>query len=95
MRIKRPFWQSEDKPISCRQLGPVLQAYLDGEIDESDIDAISEHLDACRDCGLEAETYEQLKAALSQQRPTVAEDTLDRLRAFSATLGERVASEDQ
>jgi len=94
MQIKRPFWQNDDKPISCRQLGPVLQAYLDGEVDESDIDAIRAHLDACRDCGLEAETYEQLKNALSRQKPAVPADTLDRLRAFSETLGDRVAAEE-
>lgn len=95
VRVKRPFWQSDDKPISCRQLAPVLQAYLDGQVDDTDIELIKEHLDACRDCGLEAETYEQLKTALSRHKPAVPSDTLERLRAFSHTLADQVAQDQE
>lgn len=90
MKIKRAFWQAEDAPISCRQLGPVLQAYLDNEVDPSEIDVIEAHLEACKDCGLEAETYTAIKQSLGQHRGAIPEDALARLRAFSEDLSNQL-----
>lgn len=94
MKIKRPFWQGEDTPINCRQLGPVLQAYLDGEIAVEDIDVVEAHLEACRDCGLEAETYTAIKRSLSLKQTTVPEDVVERLQAFSSSLADKIDADD-
>lgn len=94
MKIKRPFWQGEDTPISCRQLGPVLQSYLDGEIDPADIEIIKGHLEACRDCGLEAETYTAIKQSLNLRQTTVPDAVLARLHEFSESLASRIDTDD-
>ncbi|MDY7102545.1 MAG: zf-HC2 domain-containing protein [Actinomycetota bacterium] len=72
----------------CREVMRVLQAYLDGEVDEETARMVAPHLDACRRCGLEAHVYEDIKAALASRAPRVDQATLDRLERF----GEAVAT---
>ncbi len=50
--------------MSCRQVGKVLQTYLDDELDDDTARKVAAHLEDCRRCGLEAETYEALKESL-------------------------------
>ena len=58
-----------------------------GELDESDLERVSSHLEACRDCGLEAETYRAIKAAVARlEKPDAA--TLERLRQFAEAVDE-------
>ena len=73
--------------MSCHQVGEVLQQYLDGQIDPERAGRIEAHLDECRRCGMEAETYERIKTTLAEQRPEVSAESVDRLREF----GERLA----
>jgi anti-sigma factor (TIGR02949 family) len=73
--------------MSCHQVGTVLQQYLDGDIDAETAQRIEEHLEECRRCGMEAETYERIKSTLAAQRPAVPDDSVERLREF----GERLA----
>lgn len=73
--------------MSCHQVGEVLQTYLDGHIDAEQAARIEAHLDECRRCGMEAETYERIKSTLAAQRPGVPAESVDRLREF----GERLA----
>jgi hypothetical protein len=47
---------------------------------------IEAHLEQCRRCGMEAETYAQIKAALAAHRPDVPAESIDRLRQFGARL---------
>lgn len=88
--MKSPFKRfrrnSDDGPMSCDQVGELLQHYLDDELDEPRSRRLAEHLEDCRRCGLEAETYERIKASLAQQRPEVAPDSLARLREFGSRL---------
>lgn len=72
--------------LSCRQVGKVLQGYLDGEIDPHTAGRVAEHLEACRRCGLESEVYERLKSSLSRCAPTVEAAPLERLRSFGDQL---------
>lgn len=88
MRVRRLPWQGEDDAISCRQLGPVLQSYIDDEAHELDVEAIRRHLEACRNCGLEYDTYIELKERLSRQTPAVPADVTQRLLDFSRKLEE-------
>jgi anti-sigma factor RsiW len=86
MSLLSRFRRSTD----CRAVGRRLQAYLDGEIDDLRRDQISEHLDACRACGLELSTYREVKGSLSRGPTPVADDALDRLRRF----GDELATSD-
>lgn len=71
---------------SCRQVGKVLQACLDGELDPDRARRVAAHLAACRRCGLEAAAYERIVAAL-RAGPALPDDRdVERLRAFVARL---------
>ena len=72
--------------LTCHQVGEILQQYLDGHIDSERADRIEIHLEECRRCGLEAETYERIKVTLAAQRPEIPAEAIDRLRAFGEQL---------
>ena len=72
--------------MNCHQVGELLQQYLDGQIDADRAGRIEEHLDECRRCGMEAETYARIKATLAAQRADVPAESLDRLREFGQRL---------
>ncbi len=76
--------------MSCHQVGKVLQTYLDDELDDDSARKVAAHLEDCRRCGLEAETYEALKASLRRGPSGLADDSVARLRQF----GERLATGD-
>jgi len=80
----RPFGNRSNP--SCKDVAQVLQTYLDGEIDDRDLEAVKQHLDKCRDCGLEAETYTAVKSGLAAQSVAIAPDVMDRLRDFADNL---------
>jgi len=76
---------------TCRDVGRVLQSYLDGELDEHRAAKVSAHLEHCLRCGMEVTTYAQIKDALARvaERGEVhPEDrlTVERLRRFAQTL---------
>ena len=72
--------------MSCHQVGELLQQYLDGQVDSDRAGRIEAHLDECRRCGMEADTYERIKATLAAQRSDVPAESLDRLREFGQRL---------
>ncbi|MBW3536495.1 MAG: zf-HC2 domain-containing protein [Actinobacteria bacterium] len=74
---------------SCAEVAQVLQSYLDGRVDDLTARRVRRHLEHCRRCGLEAETYEAIKAALARRSHQVDTDALQRLRAFAQRLGEQ------
>ncbi|MFF4544013.1 anti-sigma factor family protein [Streptomyces sp. NPDC001435] len=67
------------------QVARVLQAYLDGETDEVTARRVAAHLEDCRRCGLEAETYQKIKSALSR-RAVPEPEAVERLRGFAEGL---------
>ncbi len=75
-----------DREASCAEVAAVLQEYLDGEIDDLTARRIRRHLDHCRRCGLEAETYEAIKDALARRGRHVDVASLERLKAFGEGL---------
>ncbi len=76
------------EPLSCPEVGRLLQRYLDDELtDDAEVQMLSEHLDECRRCGLEADTYRKIKAGLALRRTPVPPESVERLREF----GERLA----
>jgi len=72
--------------MSCQQVEAVLQQYLDKELEASEVPKVLKHLEACKDCGLEAEMYSDIKASLHahQQAPTA--DSMDRIQALAQEL---------
>lgn len=75
--------------LACPEVGRLLQRFLDGELD-SDIEmtALAEHLEECRRCGLEADTYRKIKDALARRAEVVPEESVQRLREFGEHLTE-------
>lgn len=72
--------------LSCRQLGRVLQSYLDEELDDDSARKVAAHLNDCRRCGLEADTYEALQISLRRGPAGLADEPVARLREFGARL---------
>jgi anti-sigma factor RsiW len=72
--------------LTCHEAAKILQAYLDGELDDIGARRVSAHLEVCRRCGLDLEVYTVIKAAL--RRRTVGDDDLAvrRLRSFADDL---------
>ncbi|AEA23510.1 putative zinc finger protein [Amycolatopsis echigonensis] len=71
--------------VQCWQVSRVLQSYLDGQTDDVTSRRIQEHLDECRRCGLEADTYRAITNALTRHDlPT--DEVVGRLRAFGEAL---------
>ena len=87
MRLKRRFWRRNTTELNCKEVGQVLQAFLDGELDDADAPLVAAHLDDCRMCGLESASYDRIKAALAQPMPEGADpEAIERLRAFGRDL---------
>lgn len=80
------FGRRPDEQLDCHAVGELLQHYLDDEIDEQRGRLIAAHLEDCRRCGLEAETYEHIKHTLAARRDDVPEDSVERLREFGRGL---------
>ena len=88
MRLKRRFWRRSGE-LTCREIGQVLQAFLDDELTDEDAPLVAAHLDQCRHCGLDSACYERIKAALAQPMPEGADpEAIDRLRRFGRDLAE-------
>ncbi|HEC08262.1 MAG TPA: zf-HC2 domain-containing protein [Acidimicrobiales bacterium] len=73
------FRRSRHRPPTreCAQVAKVLQAYLDGEADDTTAAAVSAHLETCRHCGMEAQAFASLKESL---RRSTAPDRATRTR---------------
>jgi hypothetical protein len=73
--------------LTCEQVAEVLQSYLDEELDDHELSRrVSAHLDDCRRCGIEADTYATIKASLARRADPVDAERLARLRAFGEGL---------
>jgi anti-sigma factor RsiW len=67
-------------------VGRVLQGYLDGEVDEVRARQVAHHLEACRRCGMAADTYTEIKQALRRRGASIPQEAVERLRAFGQQL---------
>jgi anti-sigma factor RsiW len=68
--------------IECMRVRPLLQPFLDGELDEARRRRVAAHLEACRRCGLAASTYESLRQRLSEFGQPADPDAIARLTEF-------------
>ncbi len=69
----------------CMELRKDFQTHIDGELDQETARRIDDRLDACKGCGMEHETYLELKQALTKMRPPSPE-ALGRLEDFVEDL---------
>jgi anti-sigma factor RsiW len=79
---------------SCMQVMRILQSYLDGHTDEVTARRVANHLDACRRCGLQAATYQEIKASLSRRATPPDQSAVERLRDFGTALASGAAEGD-
>jgi anti-sigma factor (TIGR02949 family) len=84
--IRKLFGRDTNGPMDCHEVAQLLQHYLDGHIDAERARRIEAHLADCRRCGMEAETYERIKATLAAHRPEVPPESVARLREFAERL---------
>ncbi len=84
--LMKLFGRGPGEQLDCHAVGELLQQYLDDEIDPKRGALIAAHLEDCRRCGLEADTYEQIKRTLASQRSDVPEESVERLREFGRSL---------
>ncbi|HUW15765.1 MAG TPA: zf-HC2 domain-containing protein [Actinomycetes bacterium] len=70
--------------LRCHQVAKTLQAYLDGEVVPRKADQVAAHLEECRQCGLDAQTYRAIKASIatSYAPDDTAREAVVRLRGF-------------
>jgi anti-sigma factor RsiW len=95
MRMMVGMWRRSNREAmaACREVGRVLQPYLDGQVDEVTARRVNEHLEACRRCGLEANVYEELKAALARRATDVDPTVVERVQSFGRDLVDSPPSE--
>jgi anti-sigma factor (TIGR02949 family) len=72
-------------PIDCEHVMRVLQQYLDGVLETPDTERVAAHLEDCRHCGLEADTYERLRRSLARGGEVPGE-VVARVRALAEQL---------
>jgi len=84
MRRLRP-----GREATCAEVAQVLQSYLDGHVDDLTARRVRRHLEHCRRCGLEAETYQAIKDSLGRRDHDLDAQSLERLRAFGQRLADQ------
>lgn len=72
--------------LMCPEVRRTLQRYLDGEVDAEWAARVRDHLEDCRRCGLEADTYQALMDNLEARGPAVPDELVTRLRHFAEDL---------
>lgn len=81
-------------PATCAEVMRHLQSYIDGELhDEIAARRIATHLESCRRCGLEEDTYNRLKGSLERLRP-IDEQVIMRLQEFARRLGDQPTDDE-
>lgn len=86
--IRRRLLRRRGTDLDCREVGKVLQRYLDGDVDTDVAARIAAHLDDCRQCGLEYEIYARIKGSLTGHHEEIDMAAIARLRDFGRKLTE-------
>ncbi len=74
------------RSMSCQQVEAVLQQYLDEELEAAEVPKVLKHLEACKDCGLEATVYTRIKDSLLNHQDSPTDDSMVRIRALAQEL---------
>ena len=74
-----------DRPLTCAELGRLLSAYLDGELDPGTAAWAAHHLEQCPGCTPEADALAELRGALRELGVPPA-DAVTRLREWLSSI---------
>ena len=83
--VERRWWR-KSRPMRCREVAQLVQAYLDDSVDEESARMLEDHLEDCRRCGLGAQSYRDIKAALQRRDVPLDALAVRRLRSFGNHL---------
>lgn len=72
--------------ISCAEVAEIVQSFVDDETDTETANKISAHIEDCRRCGLEVETYRKIKSSIGKRSQPIDAASLHRLRSFAERL---------
>ena len=67
---------------TCAEAMRAMQAWLDGMVAEPEHTRVRRHLETCRRCGLEADTYRVIRASLRSRGRRVDPAAHRRLQAY-------------
>lgn len=90
-RLTRGRWPAlrPDEQLSCREVGRLMQRFLDGELaDDVAVQAIIVHVDHCPPCEFERDVYERITSSLAAGGPPVDPASLARLEAYGRRLAD-------
>jgi anti-sigma factor (TIGR02949 family) len=68
---------------TCAEVAAVMQAYLDGEVDEAEARRVVAHLDACAGCNHEVQIFRNIKQALEAKARPVDPQIRAALESFA------------
>lgn len=82
--------------LDCIRVNRVLQSYLDGELDdEHGAQMVARHLQACRRCGLAADSIQTLKERVARLRREPSPEQVQRIERVIDQLTERAAGPER
>ena len=84
--IARSRFRRSSSRARCMEVRRVISGFIDGEVDDDFAAKIAEHLEDCRDCGLSADVYADIKRSLRSEPPTVDNEAIERLREFGSEI---------
>lgn len=83
--MRLAFWR-RSRGSDCREVRRLMQAFLDGELPAREMDRVAAHVEDCRPCGIDAETYRRIKADLARLRVAPDRGAVARLERFVEEL---------
>ncbi|MET7765129.1 zf-HC2 domain-containing protein [Streptomyces sp. NPDC005336] len=87
------WWRETERPrTKCPVDEPMLQSYLDGELDAPAAGRVRAHVAECHRCARELSVYQRITRALGAREGT-DEAALGRLRDLAESLAERESRE--
>ena len=84
--IARSRFHRSSSRARCMEVRRVISGFVDGEVDADFAAKIAEHLEDCRDCGLSADVYADIKRSLRSEPPTIDDEAITRLREFGSDI---------
>jgi anti-sigma factor RsiW len=89
------WWRETERRRTreCPVGAPMLQAYLDGELDAADAGRVRAHVAECHACARELSLYQRITSELAS-RGVTDEAALARLKEFAASIAERESTRE-
>jgi anti-sigma factor RsiW len=86
--ITRSRFRRRTSAARCREVKRVINAWIDGEVEEDFAEKIADHLEDCRRCGLAVDIYGRIKESLKSHPPEIDDEAIARLREFGRSLAD-------